>query len=181
MRALNLDYVSTRTPSIPGLLVMIAALITIVSAWLFYQQAQQQTKLLDQQLQHVRELSGIKLSEAPVQKKSSAELLNQIEQARKMADFLLVPWGQVFTALEIAALDDAAVLAIGPDSKKRQLKITIEAKNQDVMFDYIHRLETTPQLSDVYLLKHEIMEDADQKPIRFVVVAKWTETHKELP
>jgi len=181
MRALNLDYVSTRTPSVPGLLVMIAALIIIVSAWLFYQQVQQQTKLLDQQLQHVRELSGIKLSEAPAQKKSSPELQAQIEQAKKMADFLMVPWSQVFTGLEAAVLDDAAVLAIEPDSKKRQLKITVEAKNQDVMFAYIQRLEASPKLSNVYLLKHEIMEDADQKPIRFVAVAKWTAMRKELP
>jgi len=181
MRAINLDYISTRTPSIQGVLVLMLAVLSVAAVWQFNHQLQQKLGDVGQQLQHMRELAGINTSVAPAQKKSSAELLNQIEQARKMADFLLVPWGQVFTALEIAALDDAAVLAIEPDSKKRQLKITVEAKNQHVMFDYIHRLETTPQLSDVYLLKHEIMEDADQKPIRFVAVAKWTETHKELP
>jgi len=181
MRALNLDYVSSRTPSLQGLLVVLIALITMASAWQFYQQLQQQSKLLDQQLRHVRELSGVKISEIPAQKKSSPELQAQIEQAKKMADFLLVPWSQVFAGLEAAVMDDAAVLAIEPDSKKRQLKITVEAKNQDVMFAYIQRLEATPQLSNVYLLKHEIMEDADQKPIRFVVVAKWTDMVKELP
>jgi len=181
MRPLNLDYVVSRTPSIQGVLLLLLALISVAAVWQFNHQLQQQLGSVDQQLRDRRELSGIKTAVAPVQKKSSTELLNQIEQARKMADFLLVPWRQVFTALEIAALDDAAVLAIEPDAKKRQLKLTIEAKNQDVMFAYIARLEATPQLTNVYLLKHEIMEDADQHPIRFVATAKWAEQRGSTP
>ena len=181
MRPLRLDYVTTRTPSIQGVIMVALALVLLASAWHYYSGVQQQAGTLDKQLLQLREIAGIKTPEKPVQKKSSGELLEKIEQAKKLADFLLIPWGDVFAALESAALDDSALLAIEPDPKKRQLKITAEAKNQDVMFDYIQRLEATPQLSGAYLLKHEILEDIDQHPIRFVAVAQWQDQRKALP
>ncbi|MEZ0315753.1 MAG: hypothetical protein ACAH10_02580 [Methylophilaceae bacterium] len=181
MRALRLDYVVTRTPSMQGVVVVVLAVIMVAAAWHYYSGIQQQAGTLDKQLQELREISGIKAPAKTMQKKSSGELLEKIDQAKKLADFLLIPWGDVFAALENAALDDSALLAIEPDPKKRQLKITAEAKNQDVMFDYVQRLEATPQLSGAYLLKHEILEDIDQHPIRFVAVAQWQETRKTLP
>lgn len=85
----------------------------------------------------------------------------------------MIPWGDVLNSLEASALDDLALLAIEPDAKKRQLKITAEAKNKDILFSYLEKLEASDELANVYLLKHEIVEDVDQHPIRFVAVATW--------
>ena len=41
------------------------------------------------------------------------------------------------------------------------------------MFSYLEKLEGSDELANVYLLKHEIIEDVDQHPIRFVAVATW--------
>jgi hypothetical protein len=175
MRAIKLDFVSSNAPSLAGLGVLALALIFIATGWPYYNAVNERMRTIDKQIQQLKNESGFKEPSKQVQKKSSAELLVKMEDARKLADFLLIPWGDVFSALEAVSLEDLALLSIEPDSKKRQLKITAEAKDKDVMFDYIKRLDATSELSDVYLLKHEIMEDVDQHPIRFVVVAKWKE------
>jgi len=175
MRAIKLDYVSPRFPPLAGLGLLLLVGIIFAAGWQYYSAMVGRTRTMEQQIQQLRTESGLKEPARPAQKKSSAELLEKIEQARKLADFLLIPWGDVFAALEAAALDDSALLSIEPDPKKRQVKITAEAKNKDVMFAYIQRLDATPQLAGVYLLKHEIMMDVDQHPIRFVAVARWKE------
>lgn len=75
-------------------------------------------------------------------------------------------------------MDDAVLLSIEPDAKKQQLTIIAEAQNKDVLFRYIARLEATAQLSQVYMLKHEVVVDTApqqtaQQPIRFVLTATW--------
>jgi hypothetical protein len=150
-------------------------LIIAVAGWQYCSAVNERVLKIEKQLQQSRNASGFKQPNKNIQKKSSVELLAKMEAARQQANYLLMPWGDVFTALETASLEDSALLSIEPDSKKRQLKITAEAKNKDVMFDYIQRLEATPELFNVYLLKHEILVDVDQHPIRFVVVTKWKE------
>ncbi len=173
MRAIKLDYVTTRTPSVPGLAVFVLAVLLLVMAWQYYSAMHEQRLKTDKLIQQLRKQSGIQPLNTGAQKKSSAEVLAKMQAARQLANDLQMPWDAVFNALETAALEDSALLAIEPDTKKHQLKITAEAKNKDVMFDYMQRVENTPELFGVYLLKHEIQEEVDQHPLRFVLVAKW--------
>lgn len=149
------------------------ALLVFMMVWQRYTHINQQLLTLDQSIQQLKERKGLKPAEPQLQAKSSADLLAKIEEAKKLASFLMIPWGDVLNALESSALDDLALLAIEPDAKKRQLKITAEAKNKDVMFSYLEKLEASSELANVYLLKHEVFEDVDQHPIRFVAVASW--------
>ena len=149
------------------------ALLLLMMVWQRYTHINQQLLTLDQSIQQLKERKGLKPAEPQLQAKSSADLLAKIEEAKKLASFLMIPWGDVLNALESSAQDDLALLAIEPDAKKRQLKITAEAKNKDVMFSYLEKLEVSSELANVYLLKHEVVEDVDQHPIRFVAVATW--------
>jgi hypothetical protein len=173
MRAIHLDFASNRKPSLLGLVMFVFALLVLMMVWQRYTYINQQLLTLDQSIQELKERKGLKTAEPKLQAKSSADLLAKIEEAKKLASFLMIPWGDVLNALESSALDDLALLAIEPDAKKRQLKITAEAKNKDVMFSYLEKLEESSELANVYLLKHEIFEDVDQHPIRFVAVATW--------
>jgi hypothetical protein len=173
MRAIHLDFASNRKPSLLGLVMFALALLVLMMVWQRYTHINQQLLTLDQSIQELKERKGLKPAEPQLQAKSSADLLAKIEEAKKLASFLMIPWGDVLNALELSALDDLALLAIEPDAKKRQLKITAEAKNKDVMFNYLEKLEASSELANVYLLKHEVFEDVDQHPIRFVAVATW--------
>lgn len=173
MRAIKLDYVTTRTPSLAGLASFGLAMLLVIVSWDYYSATHGQLLKIEKQIQLMQKQSGIQPQNAGAQNKTSAELQEKMQAARQLANELQMPWAAVFTALETAALKDAALLAIEPDTKKHQLKITVEAKNKEVMFDYLQRVENTPELMDVYLLKHEILLDVDQHPLRFVLVAKW--------
>jgi nitrate reductase NapAB chaperone NapD len=144
-----------------------------LTVWQRHHNINQQLVMLNQSILQLKASKGLQPAEPELQAKSSADLLAKIEEAKKLANFLMVPWGDVFNALEASALNDLALLAIEPDAKKRQLKITAEAKNKDILFSYLEKLEASDELANVYLLKHEIVEDVDQHPIRFVAVATW--------
>ena len=173
MRAIQLDFASSRKPSMLGLLMFALALLALMMVWQRHTHINQALLTLDQSILELKERKGLKPAEPQLQAKSSADLLANIEEAKKLASFLMIPWGDVLNALEASALDDLALLAIEPDAKKRQLKITAEAKNKDILFSYLEKLEASSELANVYLLKHEIVEDVDQHPIRFVAVATW--------
>ena len=149
------------------------ALLVLMFVWQRHTHINQQLLTLDQSIQELKERKGLKPAEPQRQAKSSVDLLAKIEEAKKLASFLMIPWGDVLNALEASVLNDLALLAIEPDAKKRQLKITAEAKNKDILFSYLEKLEASDELANVYLLKHEVFDDVDQHPIRFVAVATW--------
>jgi len=173
MRAIHLDYALSRKPSVLGLVMFALALLALLTIWQRHHNINQQLVMLDQSILQLKASKGLQPAEPQLQAKSSADILAKIEEAKKLASFLMIPWGDVLNSLEASALDDLALLAIEPDAKKRQLKITAEAKNKDILFSYLEKLEASDELANVYLLKHEIVEDVDQHPIRFVAVATW--------
>jgi hypothetical protein len=173
MSAIHLDYALSRKPSVLGLVMFALALLALLTIWQRHHNINQELVMLDQSILQLKASKGLQPAEPQLQAKSSADLLDKIQEAKKLASFLMIPWGDVLSALEAAALNDLALLAIEPDAKKRQLKITAEAKNKDILFSYLEKLEASDELANVYLLKHEIVEDVDQHPIRFVAVATW--------
>ena len=175
MHPISLDYASTRKPSLLGIGVLVLSVILLIAAAQFNHTLGQQVLELDQSIQQVKASRGLNKEAPQRQAKSSAELVAKIEEAKKLGAFLMIPWGNLFNALEGAALEDVAILSIEPDSKKRELKINAEAKNVKTMFSYMERLEASHDLVNVYLMKHEILEDVDQHPIRFMVMANWKE------
>lgn len=84
-----------------------------------------------------------------------------------------LPWDGVFAALEEAATRDVALLAVNPDPRKGELRVTAEARNLSAMLAYHQRLETAPALRSVALVDHEVVAADPQQPVRFNITAKW--------
>lgn len=87
------------------------------------------------------------------------------------------PWQELFATLESLASDDVALLSLTPDARKRQLRITAEARNLGSMLAYHRKLEDTAVLRDVSLVNHEFAEQVQGRPVRFSLVASWVTDH----
>lgn len=174
MTPLQLDFVSRWQVSLPGSALLLVGLIALALSWQAYQQSSEALRGSQQQLAKYQP-KPIKPAQVHGQRPVQADpaLEQRLQHARQIADFLLLPWMDVFAALEAAADPEVAVLGIEPEPKKKLVKITAEAKNKALMFAYMQKLEATPQLSGVYLQRHEVTEEEDQRPVRFSLVASW--------
>lgn len=96
-----------------------------------------------------------------------------VVRANAVAYELARRWDRVFLAIESANAPDVALLAIEPDARKGMVRITAEAKGKSEMLDYVERLQAAQPLQRVMLDQHEIMVQAAEKPVRFIVSADW--------
>lgn len=104
---------------------------------------------------------------------SAAELTS----AREALIQIGLPWDDVFAALEGSAHRDVALLAVNPDPRKGELRLTAEARNLSAMLAYHARLETQPALRNVALVDHEVVDSDPQRPVRFNITANWVIDH----
>ncbi|MBC3873731.1 hypothetical protein [Undibacterium flavidum] len=128
----------------------------------------------------VRHAQGL-MNEAARNKmaKEGISITNVQAQAINEATFQLnLPWNDLFGTLESATPSHIALLAIEPEAKKNLMKGTAEAKNSEDMIAYIRLLKQQKFFLDVILLKHEIMEQDINKPLRFQFLAQWEQVEK---
>jgi hypothetical protein len=104
MRAIHIDFASNRKPSLSGLVMFALALFVLMMVWQRYIHINQQLLTLDQSIQQLKASKGLQPAEPQLQTKSSADLLDKIEEAKKLASFLMIPWGDVLNALEASSL-----------------------------------------------------------------------------
>ena len=93
----------------------------------------------------------------------------EVAAARETVQRLALPWDELFSALETAASDDVALLAIEPDPKSGTVVITGDSKDYLAALTYVLNLSRTEGLSRVQLVRHE----ARQNAVGFSVSAKW--------
>ena len=86
---------------------------------------------------------------------------------------LNLPWRAVHDAIAAATPPAIGMLALEPDARKRNLKITAEAKSSDAMIEYVELLKREELFAGVTLIRHEINEQDPNKPIRFQLEAEW--------
>jgi Tfp pilus assembly protein PilN len=86
---------------------------------------------------------------------------------------LNLPWRALHDAVRAATPSDIALLALEPDAKKRVLRITAEAKNSDDMLAYVAALGQVTLFGTVTLVRHEILEQDPNRPLRFQLDAAW--------
>lgn len=97
----------------------------------------------------------------------------EIALARDTVQRLSLPWDRLFGALESAASDEVALLAIEPDPKEGTVKITGDGKDYLAALTYVLNLSRADALSRVQLTRHERRNDA-QKSVAFSVSAAWS-------
>lgn len=173
MQRLNLDLVKSQMPVWPGMLVLVIALVGILFSYWQYSVVNEHNVVMESELAQV-DVARLKSHAANRSTAlSTTELEVEGRHAREVASLLLLPWHDLFSALESASQNNIALLAIEPDYKKLQVRITAEAKDFDILIRYLKRLGDTPQLKFVRLLRYEVREDDAQHPLRFTIEASW--------
>lgn len=173
MQRLNLDLIKSQMPVWPGMLVLFIAIVGTLFSYWQYSVVNERNTAMESELAQVdvaRQKSHAANRSATL---SSTELEVEGRRAREVASLLLLPWRDLFSALESASQNNVALLAIEPDYKKHQVRITAEAKDFDILIRYLKRLGDTPQLKFVRLLRYEVREDDAQHPLRFTIEASW--------
>jgi len=97
----------------------------------------------------------------------------EIALARETMQRLATPWDKLFGALESAASDDVALLAIDPDAKAGTVLISGDSKDYLAALTYVLNLGREPSLSQVQLARHEVKANDPQKTVGFSVSATW--------
>lgn len=87
---------------------------------------------------------------------------------------LNLPWRALHDAIGAATPPAIAMLALEPDSRRRSIRITAEAKSSDAMIGYVEALKEQEMFAAVTLTRHEINEQDPNRPIRFQIEAEWS-------
>ncbi|MHC5349311.1 PilN domain-containing protein [Metapseudomonas furukawaii] len=174
MRALDLDFQHNPIASRPGWGLLLAGL-SLVAAGVVMQLD------LDRRLAEVRadldrveqRLQARGLRQAPLS--AADEKLRAASQVelRRITAQMNLPWDGLFATLEAQPRKDIALLALTPDARKGQLRITAEARDLAAMLAFHRELEASDALRDVSLLNHETQAEQAEQPIRFNLVATW--------
>jgi Tfp pilus assembly protein PilN len=96
-----------------------------------------------------------------------------MQKANLVALELARPWDRTFVALEAVDQPGVALLAIDPDPRRDELRITAEAKDMSEMLAYLEQLKGQPSFGSVALQQHEIRADEPARPVRFTLIAQW--------
>lgn len=117
----------------------------------------------------------------PAQKQALEQLDSELKLASAIIGRLSMPWDDLFYEVEMAVDEQVSLLNVEPDTEKRELRITAEAKNLMAMLEYQKRLSTSELFRNVHVTSHQIQQQDPQKPVRFVVNAQWLEHGAVLP
>ena len=103
---------------------------------------------------------------------------DEIAAARDTVRRLSLPWPGLFGALESAASEDVALLAIEPDPRAGKVTISGDSKDYLAALTYVLNLSRSDALSGVELVRHEVKQTDPRHPVAFSVSAAWKETQR---
>ena len=102
----------------------------------------------------------------------------EVALARETVERLATPWDGLFGALEQAASEQVALLAVEPDAKAGKVMISGEGKDYLAALTYVLNLSRSDALTSVQLVRHEMKPEDPQRPVSFAVSATWTENKR---
>jgi Fimbrial assembly protein (PilN) len=111
----------------------------------------------------------------PKRPASAPASADEVALARDTVERLALPWSKLFAALEAAASDQVALLAIEPDTKSGMVKISGDSKDYLAALGYVLNLSKAEALSHVQLVRHEVKQNDPQRPVAFSITAAWNE------
>lgn len=174
MRALRLDFQASPPPSAAGWALLGTGLLMAVlgvwlGLWVGGEEGAQRQRLagVEEQLKRRGLLAPPRTG---VPDRDEAARLNEVLQISAQMN---QPWDALFAMLERQERKDIALLGLAPDARKRQLRISAEARDLASMLAFHRNLEQSAELSDVSLLNHEVMTQQAERPIRFNLLANW--------
>jgi Tfp pilus assembly protein PilN len=165
-RRVELDYIAApRRPLWLGMALLVLALG--IAAALLARYHDTQLELL--RLEAAAGLVGPERRAARVVPKERLD--EEVKAAEAVVRTLTVPWAPLVETLERAATREVAILQLQPDAQSRTLRLTVEARSREAMFDYVRRLGASKTLADVHIVSHLVQIDDPQRPIQFSVQA----------
>jgi len=114
----------------------------------------------------------------PKRSVAAAASADEVALARDTVERLALPWSKLFAALEAAASDQVALLAIEPDTKSGTVKISGDSKDYLAALGYVLNLSQADTLSHVQLVRHEVRQNDPQRPVSFSISAAWNEVKR---
>jgi len=114
----------------------------------------------------------------PRRQAAPAASAEEIAAAKETVERLALPWPRLFAALEGAANDSVALLAIEPDTKSGTVTISGDSKDYLAALTYVLNLSRSDALSKVQLVRHEVKQNDPQRPVSFSIQAAWNEVKK---
>lgn len=130
------------------------------------------------QLNHAVSANEAVVARAQPRRQASAVSPEEVAAARETVERLALPWTRLFAALEGAASDQVALLAIEPDTKSGTVKISGDSKDYLAALTYVLNLSRSDALSKVELVRHEVKQNDPQKPVSFSIQAAWNEVKR---
>jgi Tfp pilus assembly protein PilN len=102
----------------------------------------------------------------------------ELAAARDTVQRLALPWPGLFGAIESAASEDVALLAIEPDPRGGKVTISGDSKDYLAALAYVLNLSRSEALSRVELVRHEMQQNDPRHPVAFSVSAAWKEVKR---
>ncbi|GAB3468184.1 hypothetical protein GCM10027321_36350 [Massilia terrae] len=130
--------------------------------------------LLREQVNEQARIQALAVRSVPTARPAAPPL--SAAQASKINAAVLqlnLPWLALHDALQTATPASIALLSLEPDARKRNLRITAEAKNSDDMITYVEQLRLQDLFGAVSLVHHELNQQDPNRPIRFQIEAEW--------
>jgi len=166
---LNHATSSRRSRPMSVILLLIGSLVC-VALLLSLHRLNSQAATLNQDIQQLQHPN--KSADSSRNRKDSAEKAEEISLARNVMAELALPWQPLFTTLERLNIPDVKLVSVEPNARQQKLRITAQATDIEIMFDYIASLQKQAIFRHVLLLTHEQIADSAM-PINFVVEAAW--------
>jgi hypothetical protein len=173
MRALELDFrKEPRIAAWAGIALLAGGALLAGASLVQYAQLAERLSAAEAM---VRELgTGARNKALPARQKGDPKKVAfEMQRARDLLIRLQLPWTQLFETIESGHKSEVALLSIESDNDKRRVKIAGEAKSLDALVSYLGFLDERPALAEVYLESHEIQLKDPQRPVRFVLTARW--------
>ena len=161
MQKLDIDFqASTGKPPSAGMAVLVIAVLAGLVLLLVQRNLSDQLAETDAALGH-----SASSGKSGVMSGQDAEGDRELHAAFNQ---LVLPWGEVFAAVEDAAGDQVLLLGLEGDGRNRVVKITAQAPHAEEMLDYLERLKRNGRLNRWRLLNHR--ED-DKGVLQFIIQA----------
>jgi Tfp pilus assembly protein PilN len=173
MRAINLDFQATPARPWASLAILMCGVALFAITLLRYQNSVSDVALLEAGIVKVKGTFAQNTQRYQPAPEESAQRKEEIAIANGLIHQLTLPWEELFNSFELATNKEIALLSIEPDTKKKIVKVTAEAKTTKDMLAYIKRLQKSPMLDEVVLQKHEWQTKDPERPLRFTVASVW--------
>nr|WP_239481978.1 pilus assembly protein [Pseudomonas insulae] len=174
---MQLDFQARQPASVAGWLLLVAGLLSALLVagmgyWLSSVSTRNGAELrgVDAQLRSRGLVEAPRAAGSPA---SNREEAARLAEMRQISAQMKQPWDNLFAMLENQSRKDVALLELAPDARKKQLRISAEARDLAAMLAFHRSLEQSDELSDVSLLNHEVMTQQAERPIRFNLLANW--------